>query len=354
MLEMLISGALVFAFLLPLGLAAWWAVQRSASPVLPRVQPWYGPWTFFEVVVVFLVVSILIPETLGMWLYKAEGTTRVAVNTIPPETASAAIAGMPIATVLEEQNRQIEIANIIHSLWSRTLALPLQLTLLLGAARILYPRWWFMPRPSLAAQVLLAIAAWIVLTPLVLGLNAVVSTIFDAEGWKPDEHPLSKLSGQSLGVSALIVVQACVAAPITEELIFRGLILAWAIGSRRPRSVPDVPAQFRGWLIASFGLLFAAASGKNGPIVFSMILLAGLAFVRFWFRGKRRTCSAVYSSAAFFAMVHSSVWPSPIPLFILGLGLGWLAVRTRSLLVPIMVHGFFNAVSTVFVLRGMG
>jgi membrane protease YdiL (CAAX protease family) len=46
------------------------------------------------------------------------------------------------------------------------------------------------------------------------------------------------------------------------------------------------------------------------------------------------------------------VWPSPIPLFVLGLGLGWLAVRTRGILVPAIVHGLFNAVSGVFVLRG--
>jgi len=52
--------------------------------------------------------------------------------------------------------------------------------------------------------------------------------------------------------------------------------------------------------------------------------------------------------------VHSSVWPSPIPLFVLGLGLGWLAMRTRGVFVPVIVHGLFNAVSAVFVLRGAG
>ena len=61
---------------------------------------------------------------------------------------------------------------------------------------------------------------------------------------------------------------------------------------------------------------------------------------------------ALYVSAAFFALVHSAVWPTPIPLFFLGLGLGWLAVRTRGIFVPVIVHGLFNAVSAVYVLRG--
>jgi membrane protease YdiL (CAAX protease family) len=59
----------------------------------------------------------------------------------------------------------------------------------------------------------------------------------------------------------------------------------------------------------------------------------------------------VYATAAFFALLHP-VWPNPIPLFALGLGLGYLAVRTNGLLVPVLVHGLFNAVSVVFVLRG--
>ena len=50
-------------------------------------------------------------------------------------------------------------------------------------------------------------------------------------------------------------------------------------------------------------------------------------------------------------MIHSNVWPSPIPLFVLGIGLGWLAVRTNGVLAPVIVHGLFNAVSVVFVLR---
>ena len=43
--------------------------------------------------------------------------------------------------------------------------------------------------------------------------------------------------------------------------------------------------------------------------------------------------------------MHSFAWPSPVALFVLALGLGWLAHRTRSLAGPIVLHGLFNAVS---------
>ena len=64
-----------------------------------------------------------------------------------------------------------------------------------------------------------------------------------------------------------------------------------------------------------------------------------------------RRARAVYATAALFALLHP-VWPNPVPLFVLGLGLGWLAARTTGLLVPVLVHALFNAVSAVFVLRG--
>ena len=47
--------------------------------------------------------------------------------------------------------------------------------------------------------------------------------------------------------------------------------------------------------------------------------------------GRGHGNSAIYGTSLLFAAMHSGVWPSPIALFVLGLGLGWLAYRTRSL-----------------------
>jgi membrane protease YdiL (CAAX protease family) len=85
-------------------------------------------------------------------------------------------------------------------------------------------------------------------------------------------------------------------------------------------------------------------------VLFALVLVAGWVMARRMTRN-RRTVGAVYASASLFALVHSSVWPSPIPLFVFGLGLGWLAVRTRGALAPAIVHGLFNTVSVLFVLK---
>jgi membrane protease YdiL (CAAX protease family) len=72
-----------------------------------------------------------------------------------------------------------------------------------------------------------------------------------------------------------------------------------------------------------------------------------------WWRGRTPVALAIFATAALFASVHASVWPTPIPLFILALGLGALAHRTRSLVGPIVLHGLFNGVSCVQLLVEM-
>jgi hypothetical protein len=58
----------------------------------------------------------------------------------------------------------------------------------------------------------------------------------------------------------------------------------------------------------------------------------------------------IYGTSALFAAFHSSIWPSPIPLFVLALALGWLAYRTQSLIPSMVLHGLFNAVTCVLLL----
>src|SRR5207249_9149482 len=57
---------------------------------------------------------------------------------------------------------------------------------------------------------------------------------------------------------------------------------------------------------------------------------------------------AIASTALLFAVFHD--WPSPLPLFVLGLGLGYLAYRTQSLVASILMHAFFNSVACLVML----
>jgi membrane protease YdiL (CAAX protease family) len=69
---------------------------------------------------------------------------------------------------------------------------------------------------------------------------------------------------------------------------------------------------------------------------------------RVWRKLPKRTTLAVWSSAALFAAAHSVVWPSPVALFVLGLGLGYLTARTRSWAASAVCHILFNTTSFVY------
>jgi membrane protease YdiL (CAAX protease family) len=130
------------------------------------------------------------------------------------------------------------------------------------------------------------------------------------------------------------------------------LLLTWALGTGIRKGSNQLPSALRPWVLIGVSVFFAASTGKPGPVVFAIVLALGLAAVWLLVRRGKRHVRAVYATAALFAMVHAAVWPSPIPLFLLGLGLGWIAVRTGGVAAPALLHGLFNSVSVVFVLRG--
>jgi membrane protease YdiL (CAAX protease family) len=301
----------------PVGLVAWRIARRHGEPLLPPGKPWRVPWGGFEVFFAFLVVHGVVP------------------------------------IVLVDSGMKPLAAGVV--------ALPIQLGLLVLAARLLYPAWHLFRRGGYAGRVALAVVTWATLTPPVLVFYAAVLQLFTVFHWQPDEHPLTQTGVGAPGEQVLFLLQACVAAPLIEEILFRGVLLPWTIGSRernvgRPQPLPLVRGRIRPWLVMAFAVSYAVMTtvvrGKGDPAVFGANLAVGFAVIWLGVRRGKRHVRGVYASAAFFAVVHSAIWPSPLPLFLLGLGLGWLAVRTRGVLAPAVVHGLFNAVSAVFVLRG--
>lgn len=343
-------GLIVAALAVPVAAVGWRAARRSGDPILAPWRPWRVPWGGFEVVLAFLVVAVVVPAVVQQALTAssafahAYGPEFPSAPTRPRVEESAAIAGAAAASLADA--RLAECARL-RQLWAVAFALPLQLGLLVVVRRTLHAGWVGPPRPSVGSRLALAVAAWAVLTPAVLVFNQVVVQLLTRLGGVPADHPLARLTGlRSAMDQILFLFGAAVAAPLVEEILFRGILLPWLRHGRYRRAGAIVVAVPLAWLASGPTL----ESLTRGPVVFAAVLLAGYFVLRWVVRRKRRTVGAVYATAALFAVVHSSVWPSPVPLFALGLGLGYLALRTRGVLVPAVVHGLFNAVSALFVL----
>jgi hypothetical protein len=340
------SGLYVAAVAVPVGLVAR-AARPKGEPLLPRWKPWRVPWNGFEVFVAFLVTTAVLPSVVTTLLADA-GFYRAVYGADFPAPGAQDVA----------PERQEEAKNL-RALWAVVFTLPVQMGLLWGAVRALYPTWKpeFVGRGSFAAKVWFGVLAWLVFTPVVLTFHAVVNTLFEQFGVKPEKHPLTQLGNLPALEQVLFMFRATVAPAVIEEVLFRGLLLAWCVGRMKiPGAGVSPVTGARPWIVMAVAVAVATLQrdGRIGPVVFAGLLAAGLGVLwRFQRTGARRA-RAVYATAALFAVVHSSVWPNPIPLFLLGLGLGWLAVRTNGVLVPVIVHALFNAVSAVAVLRGGG
>jgi membrane protease YdiL (CAAX protease family) len=268
--------------------------------------------------------------------------------------------------------------HTVRYLWSATFAFPLQVTLILGLTRVLGG-----PAPGArgwARNVVAGYLTWLLVTPaafVVFVLANIVHTRLT--GQPPDKHPLTML-GDGAGTRewALFVLQTVLLAPALEELVFRGMLLPWLAG-RRPPPAPEallaIPPARRPLMVLILAVGVAvvlqaddvrqawaagdhyAAAAHLIPGVFFAALVP-LHFVPFGRLRRhlrvrsRQQVRAVLASAALFAAFHAHVWPSPVPLVVLAVGLGYLYVRTRSLVGPVVVHGMFNAVSAVYLLLG--
>lgn len=316
-------GLRVAAGAVPFGLLAWWLCRRAAIPILPRPGRWVAPWGGFELFIVF-AFSVAAPMGLVDPILGGTGFYRAVYG----------------SEMLEKE------WSPMRPLWSAAIFAPLWIGSLALGARLAYPRWR-PARTSSIGNIAAGVGAWPAIHLVVALVHFAVLSSFLALEWKPDSHPLEQSfkEGRVRVDEALFVVQAAVTAPWLEETLFRGALLPWLLGRR-----------WRSGLVMVIALLFAiaesASSSELGPLYFALMLFTGGAVLRAKVRRHRRTIGAIYSSATLFAVVHSSVWPTPIPLFVLGLGLGWLAVRTRSILAPTVVHALFNLVSVLFVLRG--
>jgi len=206
---------------------------------------------------------------------------------------------------------------------------------------------WRWDTAAAGRAVLAGCVAFYAVTPVVMAVHQATLWVVERAGGRVVEHPLVVTGpGEPLADRLVFFAAVCVLTPLWEEVLFRGVLLRWACGTWRA-----------GAAVLAVGGLFAYATGganRDAAVGFvwcGAVLFAlnyGLKAVRP--RWPARTAGGVIATAAAFAAVHSFVWPSPVPLFVLGLALGYLGARTNGVVAPTVLHGLFNAVSAVYLL----
>lgn len=234
------------------------------------------------------------------------------------------------------------------------------------------PYGWLPGRRALD-HIAAGILCTLVVGTLTLGIHMTVRSWVTPPGQEPtSDHFLIESALQNplaYELWFLIALQAVVAAPLLEELLFRGFVQSWAVRHRFGGEYCLVLAVLAGWL---FNKATGSLRDELLPALYAgLIGLCGLvmapaatqlpAKIGGWARylfpplhangmTAAQVCRGVFGSALLFAMFHTHSWPDPVPLTLLGMGLGWLAWRTQSLIGPVVCHALFNAM-TLFQLR---
>jgi membrane protease YdiL (CAAX protease family) len=328
-------------FLISLATARLQGQMLACSCRFPRC-----PWTAWEITGLFLAFLTL-PAVMTEFLNLAglPPQTRLKIEQhqprISPE-ARAAAGGCLVAA--EDLARDHQIRQL-RQVWGMALSL----LVIAGLGQLLRLRH---QRPlfsePLTCQVAIGALAWLPIVIVTFFVYLICLGVMALLDQPPDRHPFVQLSlPESDWPSWLMFgLLVCVLGPGLEEWLFRGLILPWSMQrSGRPLMILAMAVIF-GTLS---GNVWAAGWCLALMLAYPLLLKLAIAVRP---RFPRRFAGGIYASATLFAAGHSLVWPSPIPLFVMGLLLGYLTARTGHITAAWFVHGLFNAITYVYLLRG--
>ena len=177
-------------------------------------------------------------------------------------------------------------------------------------------------------------AAWLV-SPGILVAAALIPTAIKRAGF-----PKIGLNIKQIVPTALVVCRTCV---VVFSALFAGLWLLKFFGLGLPlRPVPPTEQGWFSWLFYQF--MYVAVAEElffRGYVQSNILKLTNSDKDGRYRLGK---WLSIVLSAAFFAVAHLIIQGRIALLltFLPGLVLGWLFIRTKSLLAPILFHGLAN------------
>jgi membrane protease YdiL (CAAX protease family) len=182
-------------------------------------------------------------------------------------------------------------------------------------------------------------ATLFVLFPLIQLTSEVVELIFDHFHFaRAKPHELLQLLGDTKDrrLSIFAIFLAVIIAPLTEELLYRGLLQTslsrlfnWAGG---------------GEFASLAGMTFGASTNKSAPVLDDESGAKSLGPPG----AAARWAAVIVSSMAFAAIHHEPAFLAP--LFVLAVGLGYAYERTGNLWLTITAHALFNTAQIVLYL----
>jgi membrane protease YdiL (CAAX protease family) len=303
------------------------------------------PWSAREILLAIFLSLVLWPvcawEMLSLggfyrWYYG-------------PDAADAALRA--------DGGDEATLARARLGLWASFLAFPMQaltIPVVFSFGSGTRPRQLGLRADRLGRDLAWGLGVWALLTPPVLGLHQAILYLYRLRGGRGvEEHVLTRLAEQGLTPPEwfLWICQVAVAAPVLEEMLFRGALQRWF---RKFAWGSDVAVGVALLCALAFRRQEIARAWENGAAALADALtpaLFVLALVPVFLLVRRRwpggAAPAIFGTSLLFAAVHTSAWPSPVALFVLALGLGTLAARTGSLAGPMLVHALFNATGCV-------
>lgn len=152
------------------------------------------------------------------------------------------------------------------------------------------------------------------------------------------------LTSRDLGRNLLRGVVGCALALPVVYLVHYGAVNVWTPNSHPAQDAIAARSSVATTIISLFGAVVAAPLAEE--VLFRGVLLGAL-----WKVPSPRTALAANAVVSLvFAGLHAAQWPAPIPLFVLSMALGEVYRRSGSLAAPIAMHVCFNALTSVALL----